>query len=454
MRDLIVKNGLVVFHDEVRKLDLAIRGGKFALFGLDLETEEGRSVDADGKYVFPGVVDAHVHFNDPGLPEREDMLTGTSAAAAGGVTTVFDMPLSGNPTVTSVETLECKKNSVREKAVVDYALWAGLVTDNTSRMREIDAAGAIAFKAFTCDAGDDFPYATTATLYKGMLESLRTNAGGGSLIGVHCEDQNLITAFEAERAGDASIRAFLDCHAPITEIAATGMVLRLAEETGARVHICHASLPRVVEMVDRARGRGVRAMVETSPHYLLFSEDDFEDQNAFLKCTPPVRTKKDREDLWSKVTDGRIDMIASDHSPSTIAQKQPASGNFHDAWGGINGVQTMLSVLYSEGVLRRKLDVAVLCRLLCENPARIFGIYPRKGAIRIGSDADFVVFDPAKQWTVSPESLFYKNKQTPYMNMTLRGRVESTYVRGEKVYDDGEITGQPGYGKLIAREQA
>ena len=450
MFDLIVKNGLVVLPTGTQKVDIAVFGGKIVVIGVAGSLNEAKKiVDAEGKYVLPGVVDGHVHFNDPGLTEREDFLTGTSAAAAGGVTTVIEMPLSGNPTVTSVETLNLKKSAAREKAVVDYALWSGLVTDNTSQMELIQSAGAIAFKAFTCFAGDDFPYATSATLYKGMMEAARINA----LIGVHCEDHDLVEAFEAEarRLGKTSVRDFLDCHSPVTELVATNMVLELAKETGARVHICHASLPEVVALVTEARNSGARVSVETCPHYLLLTEEALEKQQGFLKCTPPVRTLMDLEGLWDLVFSGEIDMIGSDHSPSTLAQKQPASGNFWDAWGGTNGVQTMLPALYSEGVLKRGLPIEQLMRLISTNPAMIFGLYPQKGSIQLGSDADFVIFDPEKEWRVTPDLLFYKNKHTPYMGMTLTGCVEKTFVRGNLVYDSGKIEAKPGSGCFLHR---
>lgn len=450
MYDLIVKNGLVVLASETANLHVAVKDGKFAAIGCDLQSEGAKVIDAAGRYVLPGVVDIHAHFNDPGLPHREDFLTGTSAAAAGGTTTVFDMPLSGNPTVTSVETLELKKRAAAEKAVVDYALWSGLVNDNTDELPEIARAGAVGFKAFTCFAGDDFPYATNYILYKGMMQAFAEDA----IVGVHCEDENLVASFEAaaRERDDRSIRAFLDCHAPITEVVATRTVLELAKETGARVHICHASLPEVVEAVCEARKSGARVTVETCPHYLVFTEEDLEKQQGFLKCTPPVRTEMDREMLWGLLLDGEIDAVGSDHSPSTVAEKTPEDGDFWQAWGGTNGVQTLLAVMHSEGVLKRGLPLEAMMRMLATNPAMIFGIHPRKGEIRIGGDADFSVFDPAETWTVSPESLLYKNKHTPYMGMKLTGRVKQTYLRGSLVFADGNVVGEPGAGRLITRE--
>ena len=451
--DLVVKNGRVVTPSGIFDADIAIKDGIIAaIFTASSDCDSEQTIDAAGRYILPAVVDAHVHFNDPGLPEREDMTTGSSAAAAGGVGTIIDMPLSGNPAVTSQESLELKKRAAQERAVVDYALWAGLVNDNVSQMKDLAEAGAVAFKAFSCFAGNDFPYATPEILYKGMQEAARRNF----LIGVHCEDEALTAYLEAEARGrnDFTVRAFLNAHSPLTEELATDTVLGMAKETGARVHICHATLPQVVDKVVRARREGANVTVETCPHYLIFTEEDLEVQRGFLKCTPPVRTPEALEQMWARVFDGSIDLIGSDHSPSTLSQKNPQSGNFWDAWGGVQGVQTMLPALFSEGVLKRGLPLERLMELISTHPARVFGLYPRKGIIQVGSDADLVVFNPTKQWTVTPEILYYKNKHTPYMGMNFTGCVDATLVRGRVVFKDGKVEKAKDSGKFMRRGSA
>ena len=443
---LLITGGRLVTPSGVIEADVAVHHGKIAAIGSAGSLKGAEEVVcAAGKYVLPAVVDAHVHFNDPGLPEREDITTGTSAAAAGGVGTVIDMPLSGAPAVTSPETLELKKKAAAVRAVVDYALWGGLVGDNVAQLEEMSRRGAAAFKAFTCFAGSDFPYATPDVLYRGMAEAKRL----GLLIGVHCEDEALTSALEkrARSEGRQSVRDFLDAHSPLTELLAVDMVLDMARATGARVHICHATIPEAVDRVRAARGASVT--VETCPHYLTFSEEDLERLQGILKCTPPVRSKEAVEGLWKRVFDGSVDMISSDHSPSTLGQKGPASGNFWDAWGGAQGVQTMLPALYTEGVIKRGLPIERLVQLISTNPARIFGLYPRKGALRIGSDGDLTIFDPQAEWTLSPEMLFYKNKHSPYLEMTFRGRVDATYVRGRAVFRDGRVLALPGSGSML-----
>ena len=450
--NLIVKNGTVVLPTGVYTLDLSVKDGKINEIGFDLSGENATVVDAKGLYVLPGVVDTHVHFNDPGLTDREDMYTGTCAAAAGGVTSIFDMPLSGNPTITTPEALELKKQAAKEKAVVDYALWGGLINDNTSSMLEMYAQGARVFKAFTCFAGKDFPSATNGILYKGMREALKCD----SMIGTHCEDYELVELFEkeAKERGDFTVRSFLDAHAPITETLASNTFIELCQNTGARCHVCHASLPEVIDLVTDAKERGAHITVETCPHYLIFSEKDLEEKGPVLKCTPPVRTDVDRELMWEKVFDGSVDLISSDHSPSTIALKNPASGNFWEAWGGVQGVQTMLSALFTEGVKKRGMKMEQLMQLISSKPAQIFGIYPQKGSLLPGSDADIVLFDPNEEWTVTPENIFYKNKHTPYMGMTLTGKVKETYVRGKRVYADGKIEAERGQGEMLFPKQS
>ena len=443
----IITNGLVATPSGVVEADVGIADGKIAALAARGSLDGAETVvDAAGRLVLPAVVDAHVHFNDPGLPDREDFASGTAAAAAGGVGTVVDMPLSGAPAVTSTESLELKKRAAAERAVVDYALWGGLVDDNVAELRAMRERGAVAFKAFTCFAGSDFPYARPEVLYRGLVEAKRHDL----LVGVHCEDEALTSAREraAREAGRSGARDFLEAHAPVTELLAVDALIETARTTGARVHVCHATLPEVVDRVTRARGEA-RITVETCPHYLIFAESDLERLKGVLKCTPPVRTRESVEALWDRVLNGSVDVIASDHSPSTVAQKNPASGSFWDMWGGVQGVQTMLPALFTHGVKRRGMSVEALVRLVSENPARLMGLYPQKGAIRVGSDADLTILDPGARWTLSPEMLLHKNKHSPYLGMEFEGRVEATLVRGTIVYDGKRIAAEPGYGRFL-----
>lgn len=447
MLDLVIRQGNLVLPTGVVQGDLGISGGIITAMGNLPRRAANEEIDATGSFVFPAAVDAHIHFNDPGLPDREDFYTGTLAAAAGGTGTVIDMPLSGKPTVTDDQSLEMKKSAAASKAVVDYALWGGLVSDNVNQLDAMAEGGAIAFKAFTCDAGHNFAKATPDVLYRGMVEAKRLNLP----VGVHCEDQALIEVFKAQAQQEQlnGVPAFLRSHCSLVEEAAVEMMLRLARNTGARTHLCHATLPSVVDMVQAARSEAA-VTVETCPHYLLFTAEDLEQQQGILKCTPPLRSSNDREELWKRVLQGHIDMISSDHSPSTVAQKRPPDGSFSDAWGGVAGVQTFFSSMYSEGVCRRGMSPELLSRLVSTNPARIFGLYPHKGELKIGSDADCIIYDPRQSWRVSEETLYYKNKHSPLMGMELQGAVIQTLVRGTVVYAcQGKIQGHPGFGRLL-----
>jgi allantoinase len=436
--DLAICNGQVVTPSGVFRVDIGVKDGVIAAFfdplavGGSLDSLE--NIDAGGKYVLPGVVDAHVHFNDPGLPEREDMGTGTSAAAAGGITTVVDMPLSGSPAIVSLEALELKKRAGEQRAKVDYALWGGLVNDNVDEMEKMTVAGAAAFKAFTCFAGDDFPYTPPEILLKGMKKASKL----GVAVGVHCEEQSLLASVPSCR-DIGEIDSFLESHSPLSERIATRAVLEMALCTGAKTHICHVTLPDMVDAVNDARGKGADVTVETCPHYLVFSDGDLRTKGAFLKCAPPVRSGDAIDAMWRRVLGGKIDIISSDHSPSTLAQKKPESVNFSGAWGGIQGIQTMLPLLHSEGVVKRGMSLSLLIELVSANPAKLFGLYPRKGALLVGSDADIVIFDPGKIWAVESENLLHKNKHTPYVGMSLQGRVEKTLLRGQTAYANGVV---------------
>lgn len=450
MFDLILKNCRAVAPDGVVDADVCVESGKIAgICQCGCTAAAKMVVDVGGKYLFPGVVDAHVHFNDPGLPEREDMRSGTSAAAAGGTTTVIDMPLSGNPTIISRDALEQKKYAAAEKAVVDYALWGGLVDGNVPAMADMCRGGAVAFKAFTCFAGDDFPYVGRESLRLGMEEAARL----GTLVGVHCEDEETVSILEdkARSEGKNGVADFLAAHPPVSEEKAVDMVLEEAERTGASVHICHATLPSVVRKVSDAKKRGVRATVETCPQYLIFTGEDLERLRGVLKCTPPVRMRRDAEELWRLLEEGEIDIVCSDHSPSTVVQKSPASGSIWNAWGGVNGAQTLLPLMFHQAVVKRGMQPESLAKLTAENPAKIFGLWPRKGAVALGADADFAVLDPDAIWEVTPERLLYKNKHTPYMGMKIQGEVVMTFVRGVCVHDRGTI--MAAHGELQTRQQ-
>lgn len=454
MFDLVLKQGRIVTSNEDFIGDIAIDNGTIVQISQGDSVFYGKeTVDCKDKFILPGLIDLHVHFNDPGVTYREDFLTGTSAAAAGGVTLVADMPLAGNPVTTSVEALEKKKQIAREKAVVDYAIWAGLVDDNCDDLESMHAHGAYGFKAFTCFAGNDYNMATDDIILKGFHKAKEYN----TFVGIHCEEDSLINALKIDSTlkEHSEIEAFLHSHGPETETISVEKMISLAETTGGHLHICHASLPETVMKVDKARYNGVHVTVETCPQYLLFTEDDLKCIGGPLKCTPPVRDRTAVTEMWKLLELGMIDFLVSDHSPATIEEKDN-NQQFSKIWGGINGVQFLFPLLYTEGVVRRNFPLKKLVELCSSSPAKFIGLYPERGELQKGCEATFIIFDPSKTSTITEKNLLTKNKQSPYLGMKVQGIVESTWIQGKKVCQTEneipEIIATPGSGRFLKRK--
>jgi allantoinase len=447
--DLCIRNALFADENGLFRGALGIREGKIAaLFADAPDGAADEEIDAGGLVVLPGLVDAHVHFNDPGRADWEGFACGSMGAAAGGITTVVDMPLNNDPAVVDGATLAAKRAAIQGQSVVDYLLWGGLVTDNVARLAEQDAAGAVAYKAFMSNSGiADFQCATDGVLFAG----LRHAAGVGKLVAVHAESESLTSHFTAQlRAnGRTDRRAWLESRPPLAELEAIGRALLLACAAGARLHVVHVSTAEGIDLIDAARRAGQPVSCETCPHYLSLDEEDFVAIGPAAKCAPPLRPRATVEALWERVLSGKVDLIASDHSPCPTADKQRGDDDIWAAWGGITGVQTLLPLLLHEGVHRRGMALPQLVRLTAANPARLFGLYPRKGTLRPGADADLALVDLDEEWTVRAGELFARHKHSPYDGRRLRGRVRTTLVRGRVVYRDGAITAPPGHGQMI-----
>ncbi len=451
--DLIVRGGSLVLPDQVRQADLVIDGG--AILAIvepgDNTYRADEQIDARGKHVLPGLVDGHVHFNDPGHAEREGYLTGTRAAAAGGVTTVIDMPLSCTPTTITLPALELKRAVAAPAAIVDYGHWGGLVTDNVAELAALRGAGVLGFKAFMAETGiDDFPRATDGVLLAGLREAARLDAP----VLVHAENEEIAAYYTGRllAEGRRDPLAWAEGRPEVVEVESIRCAAYLAGEAGARLHVVHVTTPAGLDAIDEARARGVRVSAETCPQYLTLCNEDLARLGAMAKCGPPLRPRATLEALWARVLAGGVDSIASDHSPSVMEAKTRYADDIWAAWGGIPGLQTMLPLLLSEGVHRRGLPLPLLARLTAENPARQFGLSDRKGALRPGLDADLAIVDLDGRWQVRAEDLYQKNKHSPYLGMTLRGTVERTLVRGATVYDRGAFPAAPGYGRLIGHQ--
>jgi allantoinase len=403
--------------------------------------------------VFPGVVDAHAHVNEPGREDWEGWSAATRGAAAGGVTTVADMPLNSLPPTLDAAAVHAKESRAARSAIVDYALWGGLVSADLAPLLELKASGVVGLKAFLCPSGvPEFAHLDAETL----TAALAAATVAGHLVAVHAEDEALV-AKGTEQLHTMNRRdraAWLESRPPAAERRAIERLAEAARETGARVHVVHASSSAAVTAVVRARERGADITVETCPHYLLFSAEDVDRIGPALKCAPPIRDASSRERLWQHVFDGEIDLVASDHSPCTAEAKTRGDSDIWEAWGGVTGIQSLLPVMLSEGVHRRGLRLPALARLVAGAPARLLGLWPQKGAIGAGADADVALVALDRDWTFEPEDLQARSGLSPYVGQTFRGAVVRTLVRGVTVFDGHDFVEEKRYarfGRLVTR---
>jgi len=407
--------------------DIFVDDGRFAATG------SGEEIDATGLTILPGLIDVHVHFNEPGRTDWEGAATGSRALAAGGGTCFFDMPLNSSPCTVDAAAFRAKQAALEAVSVTDFALWGGIVPGNRSCLAELAELGVIGFKAFMADSGlPEFPRSDDRTLLQGMEEAARL----GLPVAVHAETNELVGG------SGTTVREFLDSRPVLAEVTAIRRACELAEETGAKLHIVHVSSGRGVMAALEARQRGVDVTIETCAHYLYFGADDMERLGAVLKCAPPLRDANDRKMLWRAVTRGDIDIVASDHSPAPPSMKEGA--DFFRIWGGFAGVQSTLAVLLDMALPER------VAELTAANPAKRFGL-ARKGRIEAGFDADFTLVDLSAEHTVTRESLFQRHGFTPYIGATFRGVVRRTVVRGRTVFADGKIISEGG-GRFIHAE--
>jgi len=449
--DIFLHNGLIVSEHGAFHGGIAIRNGTIhSLVREGVHVQAKKTIDLEGKIILPGVVDGHVHFHDPGRAYWEGYRTGSMAAAAGGITTVIEMPLNGIPPTIDRQKLIEKREKIGGRSVVDYAHWAGLVDDNVDEMQDLADAGVVAFKAFMSGAAtEEFTGVQDRQLYGGLLKTAQL----GTVLGLHAENGSVIEYLEAklQSEGRCDPAAWTESRPPETELDAIQRALFWAKQTGGNAHIVHVSLAEGVQAVSAAKAAGVHISVETCPHFLVFNEEDFLQRGAELKCDPPLRPKDEVERLWDAVLDGQVDVIASDHAPCRVEDKLQGDGDIWQAWAGITGIQSMLPSIWTEGVQKRGLPMTEVVRMMCSNPARLFGLFPKKGALLPGSDADLVVLDPQAGQELTHDDLLNKNKHSPYVGRHLHGQIVQSYVRGRCVYDRGEILVEPGHGRLIAQ---
>ena len=435
-------------RSEIVPASIHIRGGVVADVAAYGEVPSGcELVEADEELiVMAGLVDTHVHINEPGRTHWEGFRTATRAAAAGGVTTLADMPLNSIPPTTTVDGFTAKLKAARGQCYVDVGFWGGVVPGNTQQLASLFDAGVVGFKCFLVPSGvDEFPNVSEQNLREAMPEITRL----GAVLIVHAEMPGPISRTgilglnESTEQIDKGVcpteyKTFLASRPRAAENEAVELMIGLSREFGTRVHIVHHSSADALPMLREAKAAGVEITAETCPHYLYFAAEEIPDGATEFKCCPPIRERDNREQLWSALADGTIDMVVSDHSPCPPDMKLRKGGDFLQAWGGIASLQLRLPVIWTEA-RKRGFSIADLAEWLCHAPSKLVGLEGRKGAIAVGYDADIVIWNSEEQFCVEPGMIHHRHKVTPYEGRVLQGVVEKTFLRGEKVYDGGEF---------------
>ncbi len=421
--------------------------GKIVQIAPEISEEAEATLDAAGAYVFPGIMDAHVHFNEPGRTDWEGLASGSAALAAGGGTCFFDMPLNSEPPVLDSAGLRVKRALAEERSCTDFALWGGLVPGNLNQLAGLKSAGAIGVKAFMCDSGiPSFPRVDAKSLYEGM----RRAAQLGLLVAVHAEDETLAAKFTAvqKAKGLHDAKAFLASRPVEVELAAIRQALEFAGETGCALHIVHVSSPEGLALITAARAARVDVTAETCPHYLLLNEKDVIKIGAPAKCAPPIRDEKRRLAMWAGLRAGHIQTVGSDHSPAPPDMK--TSEDFFAIWGGIAGVQHGFELLFNECSATAAKDLPILAAVLARNVARRFKLDDRKGRLALGLDADFSLIRlNEKEQKITPAELWTRHPISAYLGRKSRVRMTHTYVRGGAVWAEGRLTNRAHSGQFL-----
>jgi allantoinase len=392
--------------------------------------------------ILPGLVDSHLHINDPGRSEWEGFESATRAAAAGGYTTLVDMPLNCLPPTATVAALAAKRRAAEGRCRVDWLTWGGVVSDNQSDIQALASAGVSGFKCFLIHPGiDGFTMVTETELRAALPHVART----GLPLLVHAELPGLVdeaTRHLQNRGADWSCYStYLQSRPEEAELTAIRLLLSLCREYKFRLHVVHLSASSALSELCAARAEGLPVTVETCPHYLHLCAEEIADGNTFCKCAPPIRSRENREKLWQGLRDGIIDLVVTDHSPCPLAMKRLDERNFKTAWGGIASLSLALSLMWTEAS-RRGFTLSNLARWMAEAPARLAGCGARKGRIAEGYDADFVIFEPEADFIVTEDRLYYRHPVSPYLGETLRGVVKATYLRGQSVFSDGQFSSE------------
>jgi len=441
--DLYVRNATVVTDGREFAGGVIVSAGRVReLVAGNPEVAAREIIDATGCVALPGLVDAHVHFSEPGREHWEGFETGSKAAAAGGITTFVEMPLNAHPPTVDAEALALKQQAARVSHV-DYALWGGLVDDNLAHLSDLQAGGVVGYKAFMISV-TDFPRSDSRILREGMGQIARF----GSVLAVHAEDEAMTLRLteELRAKGRTDRLAWGEARPIAAEIAAIDEAIALAEATGVRLHIVHISSPAGADRVTAAKARGLSVTAETCPHYLWFDETDLVRLGPVANGAPPLRAASEKAGMRARVLGGELDVIGSDHSPCLWEEKVAGEDDIFVAWGGISGLQSTLPVLFTEGVHKRGLKLSELVRMTSSDPARLFGFDYCKGSLAPGADADIVLVDPSAETTLTADQIYYRNAHSAYLGAQFIGAVQKTISRGLTVFDGQRIIGPAGHG--------
>ncbi|MCV9887864.1 allantoinase AllB [Metabacillus halosaccharovorans] len=461
--DLLIKNGIIVKSDELVKGNVYIKNEKIAaITSEELLGEIKETIDAEGKLVFPGFIDTHVHSRDPGATYKEDFRFSTQAAAVGGVTTIFEMP-NTNPPINNVENFNKQTENLKSKAFVDYGIWAICLGHlNLSEYKKLHESGIIGFKFFwgyavhsetfqliynyNPDDRDVIPPFTDGKVFEMFEEVAKT----GQIFAIHAENNDLIHTLtkKIEKREGRSYQDLLEGRPNLAEELTIQSGIAMAKKTGARLHILHISTKEGVKLIREAQKQGYPITGETCPHYLFLSDEDYEKVGPLMKVYPPIKYKEDQDALWQGIKDGTISLVCSDHAPHTEEEKD---GDLWSIPAGMCGVETLVPLMLN-AANKGMISIHDVVRLLAEGPAKLFNIYPTKGAIKVGTDADLTIVDMEKEFTIKKKDLHSKSKITAFNGYKVKGAPVYTIIRGSIVMEKGEILGQPA-GTLVTPNQ-
>jgi len=439
---ILISNARILVDGKLTRTNIVVAEDRIRSVTENKHPNADSTVDAKGRVVIPGLVDGHAHLYDPAFAYREDFTSGTSAAVAGGVTTVVEMVLS--TPVDSPDRVRAKIDVGQRSSIIDFSLHAGMMNLNNLRnIHAISELGVRSFKTFTCKPY----YADDHTLMALMRETSMNH----SILNVHAEDEDVANEKlqRLQAAGRKDPMAHAEWKPNLAEEVAVKKLIQFARDIGARVHISHLSTHEGVEAIRKAKHEGVKITAETCPHYLTFTRKDMKKQGPYLKMNPSLKGPKDVAALWRGLRDGTVDIVTSEHAPGTRAEKEPGWKDIWKAWGGVPAIETMLPILLSEGVNKHRITLPTLHRVCCENPARIFGFYPRKGVIQEGADADLVILDVKLRRKVKAADLHQKVDWTPYEGWVLKGWPVMTMRRGEILFKDNELLAKPGNAEFL-----